>query len=57
MTYAAAKAQCESEIVGSTFLSSIKDRYEQAFVEVLLYINDVESGWFGLERDGVRYAS
>ncbi|XP_072048888.1 macrophage mannose receptor 1-like [Amphiura filiformis] len=51
LTYPEAKTRCEDYVPGDTFLASIKDRYEQAFIESLFYIEEVEEGWFGLERN------
>ena len=53
LNYADAKARCEAYYPGATYLSSNNDWYEQAFTEVLFYISEVESGWFGLERNPV----
>ncbi|XP_072020013.1 LOW QUALITY PROTEIN: uncharacterized protein [Amphiura filiformis] len=53
LTYPEAKTRCEDYFPGGTFLASVKDRYEQAFLETLFYIEEVEEGWFGLERNAI----
>ena len=50
-TYEAAKTVCEED---STTLATIKDGYEEAFVETLMYTNDLDYVWIGL-TDSVSY--
>ncbi len=50
MTYAMAMATCEAE---SAQLASITDKYQEAFVQTVLYNNKLTSMWIGLSTDEV----
>ena len=50
MTYIEAMAMCESE---NAQLASVADRYQEAFVQTVLYNNRLQSMWLGLMADEV----
>ena len=49
-TFSQAQAVCEAEMAN---LASLNDLYEEAFAEVVLFNNNLDSAWIGLQADPV----
>ncbi len=49
-TFTDAQATCEAEMAN---LASINDLYEEGFAEVVMFNNELESAWIGLQADEV----
>ncbi len=46
LSYAEAKAKCEED---GTTLATIKDGWDEAFIETMMIIDDVRNAWIGLQ--------